>query len=374
MKKEILHLISKPATLFWVPMKLGVANICLWLAVLFVTLPILKINPLTIVIALVVCHFLLFCVGKKEPHINKIMQQAAYKNPLISCDKYDFDSATVLFKDKTFACVFELKESLPYDKYTQFWKELAESSLTLRFVKANDHKYLVIASTPKSRVEPKSVIQGALSMLPCELLTNSSETTPADLFKLILNPSHDDLYVSSASLYDKGLLTNQRMQIKKDIMSFEQNKNKVYSNVLSLTKVDESADFSFLNDIHDYPVIQFMKPLSYIKVCMMIGQLRRMSRLTNPSPAVDMQCRQALAQIEQNEDVFFMYGANIYVTADSLEQLKAQTDRIIAEGKQNGLHFVKETYHLPATYYMILPQYEMPRQLLLRASDFSDAC
>ena len=122
-----------------------------------------------------------------------------------------------------------------------------------------------------------------------------------------------------------------------------------------------------------YPVVQLIKPLSFIKADMMIDQMRRLARITMPNPQMDKQCQQALDP-SKKENEFLMYGANIYVSATSPEQLKAQTDRIIAEGQQNGLHFVKETYHLPATYYMILPQYEVPRQLLLRASDFSDAC
>ena len=143
----------------------------------------------------------------------------------------------------------------------------------------------------------------------------------------------------------------------------------MYAGVLSLSQLAEQADFDVLHQLPDNcTVLEWMKPISAQKIGILLEQMRRVELLCTPSMTVRAQFNEAINRAQAGE-TFAYVGVNVYVSANSLEQLNAEKQALIQQFKQNGLTFVEEKYYLPAAFYMAMPDYDPLRVLMMPVAD-----
>ena len=363
MKKQIFKSVAMPSRLFKAPLALAAANIGVHLPMITLA----SFNPLWLIISLLIVHAGLIIAGIKEPHLSNLLKIKNRKAEIL-CEKYDYDNSTILFEDKTLACVFKMNENrFSFKNKEKYMENICGMNLRLFYFK-ND-LYLIISGPQHPKLNITSIVQETLSSFPCELLTNASDTTAADIFKAILNPVDENVFFADLTLNKKSLLTNNRTQVQKDIMCFEQNGRKVYTSVLALSCFDDMADFEFINRLPDanVSILSYFNPLLYVKLMMMLEQRRRMENLTLKNSSAQRQYVQSM-EMAENGDIFCFYGVNIYVSASSVQELENKRQQIIKNAKLYGLHFVVEKWNLPLTFYYGFPQYELPRRFLLPLS------
>ncbi len=372
MKHEIFKDVAMPTKLFWAPVAPAGANLGVNLSLAVISQAFSNINPLFFVFLLVIVHTLIICAGLKEPHLSSLMEYTGkikkkygQKSDLL-CDKYDNDNMTILLND-TFLIIFKIDSILNNDSKVKYLKEIAPKEVCIRFFYSKGNTYLLLSGHRKESVN--ELIQITFSNFTCEVLTTQSQTTPSDVLKLILNPIEDDLFSAGSSLSETSLLINKREIVRKSIMAFEQNGKKLYTAVLSLQNLENEVDFDFTNLIDsDVSVLEWIKPQpDFVKNTILIEQKRRMLQQTSPKQSVEESFIKAKKMLDNNE-TFIFYGYNIYVSAQSEQQLESKKQEIIYKAKQNGMILTTEGLLLPFAFHMCLPHYDIPRQFLLPAN------
>ena len=367
MKKNILKAVAMPAKLYGAPMALAGANVGIQLPLALFVQTFSDLNPIYFVFSLLSLQFLFILLGLKEPHLSKLLEING-KSKRILIDKYATDNATVLFKDHSFMCFFDLSDALNIRENSYaFMKYISEYKLNLRFINVMDIPYLILSGKQNRRLNISEIIQNTLTFFPnAQLLTKSSRVTPVDVIKSILNPISSASAVVASNLSERSLLINERKLLKKGVIQFEQNGQKLYASVFSLFKLNNVVDFDIIASFKQtYMVSSWVFPMSNKKAFFLFEQQRRMSRLT--APLSEKKFIEAMEQLEKGE-IFCQYGVNVYLTASSVQQLEAKEKELLNTAKQYGLFFIKETWHLPFAFYIGLPQYEATRRFTLPLS------
>ena len=118
-------------------------------------------------------------------------------------------------------------------------------------------------------------------------------------------------------------------------------------------------------------VSSWMLPLTSTKALVLLEQRRRLARLNLPCFRQEDEYIEAMEQVGKGE-VFCYYGANVYISAPSIQQLEIYKKEVINSALQYGLTFVEETSNLPFAFYIGLPQYASQRRFLLPLSTINN--
>lgn len=72
MREPVLKAVAMPPRLFWAPMQIGLANMAVHFALMFILLGAIDANPLWMVTCFVITHATLASYGAKEPHLARM--------------------------------------------------------------------------------------------------------------------------------------------------------------------------------------------------------------------------------------------------------------------------------------------------------------
>jgi type IV secretory pathway VirB3-like protein len=74
MKEPIIKVVASPPQLFWAPFMLALMNMCLQVAMFSMVMAITVVNPLWLLFTILIAHFMLATISKRDQHLTTILQ------------------------------------------------------------------------------------------------------------------------------------------------------------------------------------------------------------------------------------------------------------------------------------------------------------